>query len=36
MEDFEEVVLDWAAQKPLCRFRYVDDTFIIWPYVLTA
>jgi hypothetical protein len=31
MEHFEETVLDGAIHKPLCWFRYVDDTFVIWP-----
>jgi hypothetical protein len=29
LEDFEEMVLDLAAHKPLCWFRYMDDTFVI-------
>jgi hypothetical protein len=33
MEDFEKMALDRAAHKPLCWFRYVDDTFIIWPQI---
>jgi hypothetical protein len=32
MEDFEEMALDRAAHKPLCCFRYVDGTFVIWPH----
>jgi hypothetical protein len=32
MEDFEKMVLDSAPQQPLCWFRYMDDTFIIWPH----
>jgi hypothetical protein len=32
MEDFEEMVLDRTPHKPLCWFRYVDDTFVIWPH----
>jgi len=31
MEDNEERALAQAAHKPLCWFRYVDDTFVIWP-----
>jgi hypothetical protein len=27
--DFEERALDLAPHKPLCWFRYVDDTFVI-------
>jgi hypothetical protein len=32
MEDFEERALNLAPHKPLCWFRYVDDTFVIWPH----
>jgi hypothetical protein len=32
MEDFEERALDLAPHKPICWFRYVDDTFVIWPH----
>jgi hypothetical protein len=32
MEYFEEMALESATYKPLCWFRYVDDTFIIWPH----
>jgi hypothetical protein len=32
MEVFEEMALDRAPHKPLCWFRYVDDTFVIWPH----
>jgi hypothetical protein len=32
MEDFEEMACDRSPQKPLCWFRYVDDTFVIWPH----
>ena len=31
VEDFEKKVLEQATHKPLCWFRYVDDTFVIWP-----
>jgi hypothetical protein len=30
MEHFEEMALEEATHKPLCWFRYVDDTFVIW------
>jgi hypothetical protein len=29
--NFEERALKQAIHKPLCWFRYVDDTFVIWP-----
>ncbi|XP_033606939.1 uncharacterized protein LOC117282232 [Cryptotermes secundus] len=32
MEDFEERALDLAPHKPRCWFRYVYDTFVIWPH----
>ncbi|XP_021938281.1 uncharacterized protein LOC110838924 [Zootermopsis nevadensis] len=32
MEHFEEMAVDRATFKPLCWFRYVDDTFVIWPH----
>ncbi|XP_046399937.1 uncharacterized protein LOC124166450 [Ischnura elegans] len=32
MEAFEEEALSSATLKPRCFYRYVDDTFIIWPY----
>jgi len=31
MEDFEKKAVEQATHKPVCWFRYVDDTFIIWP-----
>jgi hypothetical protein len=31
MEDFEERTLEQATHRWLCLFRYVDDTFVIWP-----
>ncbi|GJQ78415.1 hypothetical protein Trydic_g22237 [Trypoxylus dichotomus] len=30
MEFLESRALDTAAQKPLCWYRYVDDTFVVW------
>jgi retron-type reverse transcriptase len=36
MEDFEERALDLAPHKPLCWFRYVDDTFVISPHGPTS
>ena len=32
MEDFEKKVLEQVTYKPVYWSRYVDDTFIIWPY----
>jgi retron-type reverse transcriptase len=32
IEDFEKKALDQVAHKPICWFRYVDDTCIIWPH----
>jgi hypothetical protein len=32
MEHFETLVLDSAQPKPTLWFRYVDDTFVIWPH----
>ncbi|XP_046401606.1 uncharacterized protein LOC124167667 [Ischnura elegans] len=32
MESFEEEALSSATLKPRCFYRYVDDTFIIWPH----
>jgi retron-type reverse transcriptase len=29
MEDFEKKAIEQATHKPVCWFRYVDDTFII-------
>ena len=30
MEDFEKKAIEQATHNPVCWFRYVDDTFIIW------
>ena len=32
MEDFEEKALNQVTLKPTCWYRYVDDTFVIWPH----
>ncbi|KAJ4441105.1 hypothetical protein ANN_10955 [Periplaneta americana] len=32
MEFLEESILEAATLKPSCWFRYVDDTFVIWPH----
>ena len=32
MEDLEEKVLETSVYKPSCWFRYLDDTFVIWPH----
>jgi hypothetical protein len=31
MEDFEKNATEQATHIPVCWFRYVDDTFVIWP-----
>jgi len=31
MEDFEMKAIEKATHKPACWYRYVDDTFVIWP-----
>jgi len=32
MEDFVKKAIEQATHKPVCWFRYVDDTFVIWPH----
>jgi hypothetical protein len=32
MEDFEKKTIAQATHKPICWFRYVDNTFVIWPH----
>jgi hypothetical protein len=32
MEDFEKKAIEEAVHKPICWFRYVDGTFVIWLY----
>jgi hypothetical protein len=32
MEHFEERAIKQATLKPVCWYRYVDDTFVIWPH----
>jgi hypothetical protein len=32
MEDFVKKTIEQAAHTPICWFRYVDDTFVIWPH----
>ena len=36
MEDFEESALNQATLKSTCWYRYVDDTFVIWPHGETS
>ena len=31
MEDFETKAIGKTSHKPACWYRYVDDTFVIWP-----
>jgi hypothetical protein len=32
MGDFEKKTIEQEAHKHMCRFRYVDDTFVIWTH----
>jgi hypothetical protein len=32
MEDLEKKAIEQATHKPVCWFRYVDDTFVIWTH----
>ncbi|GJQ76269.1 hypothetical protein Trydic_g2000 [Trypoxylus dichotomus] len=32
MEAFEHEAIESSRMKPKCWYRYVDDTFIIWPH----
>jgi len=32
MEKFENEAIQLATHKPTCWYRYVDDTFVIWPH----
>src|SRR5215469_1292483 len=32
MEEFEKKAIEQATNKPTCWYRYVDDTFVIWPH----
>ena len=31
-EDFETKAIEKATHKPACWYRYMDDTFVIWPH----
>jgi len=31
MEDFAKKAIEQVTYKPVRWFRYVDDTFVIWP-----
>jgi len=32
MKDFERKAIEKTTHKPACWYRYVDDTFVIWPH----
>jgi hypothetical protein len=32
MENFEKIATEQATHKPICWFRYVYHTFVIWPH----
>ena len=32
MEESEKNTIEKATQKTACWYRYVDDTFVIWPH----
>ena len=32
MEEFERKFMAISTYKPKCWYRYVDDTFVIWPH----
>jgi hypothetical protein len=32
MEHFKEIALDIADNKPAKWFKYVNNTFVVWPY----
>jgi hypothetical protein len=34
MENFKEEALKRSTHKPVCWFRYVDNTFVTWPHGL--
>jgi hypothetical protein len=32
MEDFEKKATEQAVHKPICWYRYVDASLVIWPH----